>query len=704
MKRITYLKTLLVGLCAMVATSAWAETSTLLNYEGPWTHTHDGGTGARSAYYDFGVNGSIDDNWTASFDVTITTGSTWTNASDFQIAITKDGTSYTNNTVVGVANIIFGARVATTRSNMGSDLACTITLNGTDVEGTTTLSHGIKYTFKISVEGTALAASIMNGNTEVYSGIASLDAYVNPRGIYDLLPRPYNASWGVYSDTYEQIKLTKEVAEGSVDVPSASITAVDGINRTVTFKCPTDNVSFSYSINNGTSWTNGDYVVISENTDIIVKATKGANSAQSDVLSFQAGTEITLNTPIWAKTGYTDGVSTVTLTDNQSNILLNPVTTIKYKINDGDAQTYSEAFTVNDGETMKYWSEATGYTNSSEGSVTAIAPCTDPTIFTETYNGNNAAITVNTEDVVTTIGGSSTPYYYMIANDTHVSDYLISSTKAATNWLLRSTGIYSGNTMNYALTNVQKNDIVTITIVWGTEYPVPTSNDGTLDLWNSVSGNTYVFKVTSTMGNFRFTLGRYASVKSVSVQRGTITATIGSNGFATFASSCNVAIPSDVIAYTAKLNDENNAVKFIKIEESTIPANHGVLLEGIPNAKITLNVVTSAEAIGENDFIAGSGVAPSDNTKTYYAMVKDSAPLTFGKIADNVAIPANKAYLAVSNSDATRLTVTFDGETTAIKSIENAETNNAIYNLNGQRVSKAQKGLYIVNGKKTIVK
>ena len=28
--------------------------------------------------------------------------------------------------------------------------------------------------------------------------------------------------------------------------------------------------------------------------------------------------------------------------------------------------------------------------------------------------------------------------------------------------------------------------------------------------------------------------------------------------------------------------------------------------------------------------------------------------------------------------------------------------NNAIYNLNGQKVNKAQKGLYIINGKKVI--
>ena len=98
----------------------------------------------------------------------------------------------------------------------------------------------------------------------------------------------------------------------------------------------------------------------------------------------------------------------------------------------------------------------------------------------------------------------------------------------------------------------------------------------------------------------------------------------------------------------------------------------------------------------------------AENT-TYFAMVKDSNPLTFGTVNPaSVAIPANKAYLAVpaaiSIESGARLTVTFDGEATGIKTVENAKAGKAIYNLNGQRVDKAQKGLYIVNGKKTIIK
>ena len=48
------------------------------------------------------------------------------------------------------------------------------------------------------------------------------------------------------------------------------------------------------------------------------------------------------------------------------------------------------------------------------------------------------------------------------------------------------------------------------------------------------------------------------------------------------------------------------------------------------------------------------------------------------------------------------------GTPTAIETVKTAEgidlENAVIYNLNGQRVDKAQKGLYIVNGKKVVIK
>ena len=47
-----------------------------------------------------------------------------------------------------------------------------------------------------------------------------------------------------------------------------------------------------------------------------------------------------------------------------------------------------------------------------------------------------------------------------------------------------------------------------------------------------------------------------------------------------------------------------------------------------------------------------------------------------------------------------------DGSVTAIDTVEtqNGENNGAIYNLQGVRVNKASKGVFIQNGKKVIIK
>ena len=215
---------------------------------------------------------------------------------------------------------------------------------------------------------------------------------------------------------------------------------------------------------------------------------------------------------------------------------------------------------------------------------------------------------------------------------------------------------------------------------------------GETDIYTSVGNETKYFD--------------YVIIRKTGDLPENVTTTIGTKGYTTFASEVAVEIPAGVTAYKAKINDDKSAVIFSKIEGTQIPANTGVLLEG-KAGELTLSVVQSTATLNDNEFkvnTSGTTFPASENT-TYFAMVKDSDPLTFGTVnPESVAIPANKAYLAVTKTDATRLTVTFNGETTGIKTLESSVDTKSIYNLNGQRVEKAQKGLYITNGKKTIVK
>ena len=79
----------------------------------------------------------------------------------------------------------------------------------------------------------------------------------------------------------------------------------------------------------------------------------------------------------------------------------------------------------------------------------------------------------------------------------------------------------------------------------------------------------------------------------------------------------------------------------------------------------------------------------------------------FYKLADDGTVPANKAYLIYDGAAGARDYFLFD-ETTSISEelrVKSEEIATApVYDLQGRRVKNAAKGVYIVNGKKVVVK
>lgn len=82
--------------------------------------------------------------------------------------------------------------------------------------------------------------------------------------------------------------------------------------------------------------------------------------------------------------------------------------------------------------------------------------------------------------------------------------------------------------------------------------------------------------------------------------------------------------------------------------------------------------------------------------------------------ANNGTIPAGRAYLLASdvegagfnpNAQGARLSLVFDEDATAVESVKTInKQDNVYYNLAGQRIAQPAKGLYIVNGKKVVLK
>ena len=83
-------------------------------------------------------------------------------------------------------------------------------------------------------------------------------------------------------------------------------------------------------------------------------------------------------------------------------------------------------------------------------------------------------------------------------------------------------------------------------------------------------------------------------------------------------------------------------------------------------------------------------------------MAKKSDVVGFYPVDSSVPIPAGKAYLDTNGSSVKGFTFVFEDIEDGINSLTPAlsEGEGAIYNVAGQKLSKMQKGINIVNGKK----
>ena len=180
------------------------------------------------------------------------------------------------------------------------------------------------------------------------------------------------------------------------------------------------------------------------------------------------------------------------------------------------------------------------------------------------------------------------------------------------------------------------------------------------------------------------------------------------------ASQVQAAFGTGTEVYAFSENGEENAnnitINFEKVVAGTISANVPVL-------------VKATEASNEQVFNGVQVVAPTEGAivmGTNVNFVGVWGPTTVGeghffvgngaiyKSAGTTNIKAFRAYFLLDNPNTTApVKMYIGGIETAISEINAdaaAEEQGAIFNLAGQRVNKAQKGIYVINGKKVLVK
>lgn len=182
--------------------------------------------------------------------------------------------------------------------------------------------------------------------------------------------------------------------------------------------------------------------------------------------------------------------------------------------------------------------------------------------------------------------------------------------------------------------------------------------------------------------------------------------TVTPAGYATYVSTLPLDYTStEIKAYTAKANDG----KIVLTQINKVPANTPVVLYKEGGATENIPVAASTDTPAASDLVAGTGaaVATAEGDYTNYILNVGTKGIGFYR-ANSQTVAANRAYMHVSNSETgsmSRMAIVFDNQTTGIANLKAAaDGDDAIYNLNGQRIEKATKGVYIIDGKKIIMK
>ena len=187
--------------------------------------------------------------------------------------------------------------------------------------------------------------------------------------------------------------------------------------------------------------------------------------------------------------------------------------------------------------------------------------------------------------------------------------------------------------------------------------------------------------------------------------------TVSSKGMATFSSpyALDFSGATDIKAYRA----EKAAAGTVTFQPVTkAPANTGLLLVKEGGATEEIPVIDAAPAVGDNLLVATvtTTTLPTEAGFLNYVLAEKSGSFGFFRAANNYRSQAGKAYLRINESDAPTsgakgLTLNFGDETGVTGPVQDNDDNQntPLFNLAGQRVSKAYQGIVIQRGRKVVL-
>ena len=665
--------------------------------------------GTRSAHWTYGIASSLTaDNWVHSFKFNVQqikgtpsisiTGANSAHLNDNSVptpvylSLQYDGSTTKYNVVIGTTTL--GDQITLTTNAWYSAY---LTLLNSDKEQST-LNIIIKNSSSEEVLNTTKVVSTstlgaLEGLTCVHLAGGS-----NSNGYID----------------FDDVSIAKYVVAGTCAEPTITITDFDGNARSFTLSCTTDASTIYWSETEKAigdpGWT--EYTGEESTSTATIYAYAATESANSAVvaLATEAGSSIQLNTPTILRTG----AQTYTITATATSAYNQTATqTIHYTINGGAEQTSSSpaSLTNVDGDIVA-WATASKFADSEETNMTYVAAITT-TCDEWSYNLNSypsAKKCTNIADAIDdskTIEISEVTYYNLKGID--CPNLYVSNSSV---WLLRNQATAawkaqnSGTDAKIVIANVKTTDVISFSIALdaGKSYGVTATNATLQYSYN----NSEYFYVPSSNGNVILTMpsraGMAINTIKVSTTLSSVSKTITAAGWATYCSpyALDLSGATGITDAYIVTGATGSTLNLTSVKGGTVPANTGLLMEGAAGT-VTIPVVASSSTDVSENKLEGVHVDTEKDAESIYVLM--ASPKVGFYLNNNVfTVGANTAYLP-ANFAAARAFYLFDEDATGINAISTTkgETGN-YYNLAGQRVAQPTKGLYIVNGKKVVIK
>ena len=253
-------------------------------------------------------------------------------------------------------------------------------------------------------------------------------------------------------------------------------------------------------------------------------------------------------------------------------------------------------------------------------------------------------------------------------------------------------------------------DALTLSLQEDGSVKISGTKSGTSHYYTANASNNAGVTVTTTSGSARtWVISDAVDVTDVNL------AVNATTGWGTFIAPYENLIPSTVKAYTVS----HKGSGYIYLEENetgVLSANTPYILstEEVSNVSVAFKGIADAdEDTYEDNGLVGLLAAKTVPANSYILQYQAGKVGTaFYKLASDMTGTKYRCYLDLENvpaSSSSRATVSmsiFGDEATGIQNLTPAlsEGEGVVYNLRGQRVAQPTKGLYIVNGKKVVIK